>query len=147
MKFNYNNKNNICSTLKIICDDINKTVYDDRTKNLIIGEKNISKEKHNKIMNKMKDELRMKGFKTMTQEKRDFKNKLIEDYRFSNFLNEVTIKKNKNIVKNNNNKKKGKSTEETLVGQVGHSFNYKNFTKQDMDIVNYYKDRIKNIIK
>ena len=93
MKFNYNNKNNICSTLKIICDDINKTVYDDRTKNLIIGEKDISKEKHNKIMNKMKDELRMKGFKTMTQEKRDFKNKLIEDYRFSNFLNEVTIKK------------------------------------------------------
>ena len=40
--------------------------------------------------------------------KRDFKNKLIEDYRFSNFLNEVTIKKNKNILKNNNKKKKGK---------------------------------------
>ena len=59
-----------------------------------------NKFKH-KILNN-KD--RMKGFKIMTQEKKDFKNKLIEDYRFSNFLNELTIKKNKNIVKNNKKK-------------------------------------------
>ena len=91
----------------------------------------------------MIEELRVKGFKTIYKEKKDFEKKNIEDYRFHNFLiNNISDKKNNSL--NQNNYKKLKLNEESLVGQVGKSYNYKNFSKEELDFVNKFKEIIKS---
>ena len=136
-------KTDFNSTLNFVCNDINKSVYNERTKSLDNNKRNIPKELHDKIINNMIEELRVKGFKTISQEKKDFEKKNIEDYRFHNFLiNNISDKKNNSL--NQNNYKKLKLNEESLVGQVGKSYNYKNFSKEELDFVNKFKEIIKS---
>ena len=133
-------KTDFNSTLNFVCDDINKSVYNQRTKTLDNNKRNFSKELHDKIINNMIEELRIKGFKTITQKKKDFEKKNIQDYRFHNFLiNNISERKNNSL----NKKKKMKLNEESLVGQVGQSFNYKNFNKEEIDFINKFKEIIK----
>ena len=133
-------KTDFNSTLNFVCDDINKSVYNQRTKTLDNNKRNFSKELHDKIINNMIEELRIKGFKTITQKKKEFEKKNIQDYRFHNFLiNNISERKNNSL----NKKKKMKLNEESLVGQVGQSFNYKNFNKEEIDFINKFKEIIK----
>ena len=132
----------IKTNLNEIYEKINKTVYDNKTKTLVNCARNIPKELHEKIINKMKDDLRMKGFKTMTQEKNEFLIREKEDVRLKNFLIDNLRKKNNNI-SNRNIKKNFHINEESLIGQVGQSFNFKNFNKEEVEYINLYKDQIK----
>ena len=136
-------KTDFNSTLNFVCNDINKSVYNERTKTLENNKRNIPKDLHDKIIHNMMEELRVKGFKTISQEKKEFEKKNIEDYRFHNFLiNNISEKKSNSL--NKNNYKKLKLNEESLVGQVGQSFNYKNFNKEEIDFVNKFKEKIKS---
>ena len=91
----------------------------------------------------MKDDLRMKGFKTITQEKNEFHKREKEDVRLKNFLLDNIRKKNNNT-NNKNIKKKLYMNEESLIGQVGQSFNFKNFKKEEVDNINSFKDKIRS---
>ena len=53
-------KTDFNSTLNFVCDDINKSVYNQRTKTLDNNKRNFSKELHDKIINNMIEELRKK---------------------------------------------------------------------------------------
>ena len=136
-------KNDIKTNLNEIYEKINKTVYDNKTKTLLNISRNIPKELHEKIINKMKDDLRMKGFKTITQEKKEFHKREKEDVRLKNFLLDNIRKKNNNT-NNKNIKKKLYMNEESLIGQVGQSFNFKNFKKEEVDNINSFKDKIRS---
>ena len=135
-------KNDIKSTLNLIYKDINKTVYNYRTETFGNTHKNIAKEMHEKIINNMKDELRLKGFKTISQERKDFNQKLKEDFRFHNFLYNNFLGK-KNDCSKDKKKKKLVLSDDNLKGQVGQSFNFKNFNKEEIDFVNKYNYMIK----
>ena len=132
----------IKSNLNEIYNNINKTIYDNKTKTLTKFSRNIPKELHDKIINKMKDDLRMKGFKTITQEKNEFNIRKNEDVRLKNFLMDNLRKKIINT-NNKNIKKHFHLNEESLIGQVGQSFNFKNFNKEEVDRINLYKDIIR----
>ena len=97
---------------------------------------------HEKIINNMKDELRLKGFKTISQERKDFNQKLKEDFRFHNFLYNNLLEKKNDCSKDKKHKKLVLS-DDNLKGQVGQSFNFKNFNKEEIDFVNKYNYMIK----
>ena len=84
----------------------------------------------------------MKGFKTITQEKNEFNIRKNEDVRLKNFLMDNLRKKIINT-NNKNIKKQFHLNEESLIGQVGQSFNFKNFNKEEVEYINLYKDQIK----
>ena len=61
----------------------------------------------------------------------------LKNFLMDNLRKKIINTNNKNI------KKHFHLNEESLIGQVGQSFNFKNFNKEEVDRINLYKDIIR----